>query len=301
MKKIALVTVLYESDHVLSDFLKSLAAQTFTNYHLYIIDNSPNTTTERVIKEQLTDISYTHIKNGKNVGVARGNNQGIIESTKSKCKYTLLLNNDITFENPELLSSIVDYADKHEENLIVPKIKHSQSKKIWMAGGRIVEWKGIVVHEGQGKPDLSRYNIPGYVNYAPTCFILINNIVFKHVGLMDEGYFVYYDDVDFVYRCNKQGYRIFYKPDLTIFHNVGNSSGGSESLFTIYYNNRNRIYFIRKNLSGLIGGIALLYSYSRFVKFLFKGKKKFLQLRRAVKDGMSLPINRDSDDLLLVS
>jgi len=75
--------------------------------------------------------------------------------------------------------------------------------------------------------------------------------VFERIGLMDERYFVYYDDTDFVFRCLKHGLRLVYQGSAELRHKVSSSTGGGGSDFSIYYYNRNRLFFIRKNYVGL--------------------------------------------------
>src|SRR6218665_1909533 len=252
MASIGLVTVLYNSDDVLDAFFKSLSEQSFADYHLYMIDNSVSESSTQLIKE-LTDKyaikNYDHIKNENNEGVAKGNNQGIEKALKDGSEYVLLLNNDIEFDQKNLLGGLYTHANQNEEKIIIPKIFYSGTNKIWMAGGTMLESRGCGIHIGDGVEDGGQYDKQAYFTYAPTCFMLIRKDVFEKTGVMDEKYFVYYDDTDFVYRALKKGFKILYLPEFVIQHRVAYSTGGGESLFSIYYWNRNRMYFILKNLN----------------------------------------------------
>ncbi len=271
MKKTGLVTVLYKSDNVLEGFFKSLSIQDYGNYILYIIDNSPSPQTTSLLnqleKQYILSGKLVYVSNEKNVGVAEGNNQGIILALKDNCDYVLLLNNDIEFRQPQLLTTLVNIASDRNEKIIVPKIFFSDSKTIWTAGGAFDMKRALTIHYGEGEPDSSRFNTPGYCEYAPTCFMLIDREVFERTGLMDSNYFVYYDDSDFIYRTNKMGYRIFYEPSQVIDHKVGNSTGFFSNTY-IYYYNRNRLYFIVKNFpfAAAVRAIAY-YTASRIVSF----------------------------------
>jgi GT2 family glycosyltransferase len=288
MSKIGLVTVLYKSDDVLTDFFKSLSNQTYKDYHLYLINNSPSDFSDKLIEnlvEEYPVSAYTYIKNTDNFGVAKGNNQGIEMALADNADYVLLLNNDIEFTQTYLLEQIVHYSIQNGEHLVIPKIFYHGTRRIWMAGGKLLKNKGITKHFGIGKLDEPKYNIKGYFEYAPTCFMLISKTVFEKIGLMDEKYFVYYDDTDFIYRAIKDGFKIFYVPELEVFHKVSYITGGGKSLFGIYYGNRNRIYFISKNFQGINYLISMLYTTFTFViklliykkehrKFLIKGTKE---------------------------
>ena len=158
-----------------------------------------------------------------------------------------------------------------------------------MAGGKMIHNKGIINHVGDGEEDSSKFNNPQYFDYAPTCFMLIKNEIFRKIGLIDEKYFVYYDDTDFIYRAVKDGNRIFYMPNLVILHKVSSSTGGNESSFSIYYSNRNRIYFIRKNYKGLDFIIPISFTLiTRVIKYLQYGAEQKRNLYKAVVEGLKM-------------
>jgi len=275
--KIGLVTVLYNSKEVLVGFFESLAKQTYKNYVLYIIDNSPDDIALNEAKKlaQQHNIPTEFIKNNANLGVAKGNNQGIEKSLEFGCDYVLLLNNDIEFDE-NTIQNMLEYAEDKNESIIVPKIYYYGSNILWMAGGYISKIRGVTPHRGEGEEDHGQYDNIEYINYAPTCFMLIKSEVFLKVGLMDEKYFVYYDDTDFIYRANSLGYKIVYLPKCVVEHKISFSTGGGESLFSIYYLTRNRIYFIRKNFNLCYKLISLSFFYStRVIKyFLYNAEQK---------------------------
>ncbi|WP_248464289.1 glycosyltransferase family 2 protein [Pectobacterium versatile] len=261
--KVGLVTVLYNGVEVLADFFKSLSSQEFPNYILYVIDNSPDAVAIDMSRRLAREYSIPCVfhKCESNIGVAAGNNIGIKRSIKDGCDYTILLNNDIDF-NHNTLSDLISFTRLHNEKLVVPKIYYAGTNRIWMAGGKLSKYKGSTTHRGEGEVDSGAYDSIEYIDYAPTCFMLIDNSVFSTVGFMDEKYFVYYDDTDFVYRATKWGYKICYFPDVLINHKVSISTGGDRSPFSIYYGNRNRFYFINKNYTGLFKYVSLIFFLS---------------------------------------
>lgn len=203
--KIGIVTILYNSEAVLDDFFESLSHQTFKNFILYIVDNlSPDNSLSRAKSlGGKVDFECVYIENDQNFGVAKGNNIGIKAALKDGCNYILLSNNDIvlnsnTIEN--LLSGIVSY----KADLAVPKIYFwNTNKLLWMAGGKFRWLQGTTLHFGFRQPDSAKFNQLKAIEYAPTCFMLIKSKIFKEIGYMDEVYFVYYDDSDFLWRVRK--------------------------------------------------------------------------------------------------
>lgn len=290
MATIGLVTVLFRSDEVLPDFFKSISRQTHKDYILYLVDNSESATTDAIISQCLKEYpvtAYRHIKTGGNIGVAAGNNTGIKLSLADNCSHILILNNDIEIEQDFMFSKLLSLADAGE-SMIVPKIYYYDEKKIWMAGGYMDKWRALGVHYGYNQKDKPKYNIARHVTYSPTCFMLVKKEVFDATGIMDEKYFAYYDDTDFVLRATKLGYKIWYEPSLELMHKVS-SSVGTNSPFYVYYSNRNKIYFIRKNFKGLQRYFALLYTLiSRIAFWVGFDKARKQKLVQGLKDGFKM-------------
>ncbi len=294
MAKLGLVTVLFKSDDVLEDFFKSISLQLFTDYHLYLIDNSPSEQTDALLnqsKGQYNVTTLTHIKNPENYGVAKGNNQGIELALKDGATHIILLNNDIEFDQPFLFNELMDCAINKQEDIVIPKILYHGTRKIWMAGGKFIHYKGTSATIGDMQEDAEIYNKEKHFDYAPTCFMLLSRKVFNEIGTMDEKYFVYYDDNDFIIRAVNHGFKIYYLPKLEVFHKVSFSTGGHESLFSIYYLNRNRIYFINKSYSFPLKQIALAHTLvTKSIRGILYDKARRNKLIESFKDGFKMKV-----------
>lgn len=259
---LGIVTVLYNSDDVLPGFFESLAAQKRPHsFRLYVIDNSAQDSGSRLsetLARRHNIDAHVHFNNA-NVGVAKGNNQGIELALADGCNQVLLANNDTEFGPNTLKLLQASLADSREQ-AATPKIMYNdEPNRLWYGGGHINAWTMRTPHHGMDQIDHGQCDAAKYVGYAPTCFMLLDTTVFQTVGRMDEQYFVYYDDTDFVWRMTSSGVRIRYVSNAVVLHKVSSSTGGDRSPFSVYYTNRNRIYFIRKNLQGLQKFVALGY------------------------------------------
>ena len=252
MPTIGIVTVLYNSDDVLADFFASLAAQVGVAFRLYVIDNSATDSgleASKVLAARY-GIDAVFVFNNANLGVAKGNNQGIELALADGCSHVLLANNDTQF-GPETIRLLVAALQASGDQVAAPKIMfHDEPTLLWYGGGHIDKWTMRTPHYGLKQIDRGQFDGLAHVGYAPTCFMLIESSVFKRTGMMDEQFFVYYDDTDFVWRMSALGIRIRFEPRSVVLHKVSTSTGGERSPFTLYYTNRNRVYFIRKNLHG---------------------------------------------------
>ena len=269
MEKIGLVTITYNSDSVLRDFLDSTLKQSFQNFIIYIIDNNSQDKTFNILEEYLDD-RIVLIKNSKNVGVAKANNQGIKLALKEGCSQVLIINNDIEFEE-HLFQKMLTIQKKNDCSLVVPKMMYFDNPDhIWYAGSDFIKRKGYLpIHKGMKQKDEGKFDGIFQVEYAPTCCLLVKKQVFEDVGFMDEKYFVYFDDTDFSYRVLIDGrHKLFYFSDVKFYHKVGSLTKSVyshkkkeyRSDFFIKQNTRNHVYFLKK-----IGGI---FAYS-FLLFLF--------------------------------
>ena len=269
MEKIGLVTITYNSAHVLRGFLDSVLNQTFQNFIIYIIDNNSQDKTFNIL-EEYSDDRIVLIKNFENVGVAKANNQGIKLSLKDGCSQVLIINNDIEFEE-HLFQKMLNIQKENNCSLVVPKMMYFDNPNhIWYAGSDFVKTKGFLpIHKGMRQKDEGKFDGVFQVEYAPTCCLLVKKQVFEDVGFMDEKYFVYFDDTDFSYRVLIDGrHKLFYFSDVKFYHKVGSLTKSVDidnkkeyrSDFFIKQNTRNHVYFLKK-----IGGI---FAYS-FLLFLF--------------------------------
>jgi len=290
---IGIVTVLYNADEVLPDFFASLAVQAGVKLKLYVIDNGTKDTGSVLSRELAAQyqIDVEIVFNNENVGVARGNNQGIEMALAHGCDYVLLANNDTEFLDPIAIATLLRHTEAAGALASVPKIIYHGTNRIWCAGGWFSRLKAITPHVGYQEEDRGQFDEEMFTEYAPTCFMLLHKSVFDRVGLMDEKYFVYYDDCDFVWRMGDAGIRLLYVPTSLIAHKVAVSTGGTNSTFTLYYTTRNRVYFSRKLLPWVQSRIAITYSIVamavKCVKFSPAARSSVL---KGFKDGFALPV-----------
>ena len=292
-KLVGIVTVLYNSDDVLDGFFASLATQSNVRLHLYVIDNGATPSGTEIARELAVrhGIAADFVFNNANVGVARGNNQGIELALRDGCTHVLLANNDTEFAS-DTISKLVD-ALVDGERVATPKITyHGTDSLIWFGGGAISPWTALVPHFGMLERDNGQCDGPRHTDYAPTCFMLLEASVLRQVGRMDERYFVYYDDADFVWRMSQQNLRIRYVANSIVEHKVSTSTGGADSPFTVYWTNRNRIYFIRKNFHGMRRLFALTYALStRLLRVAGMRGPLARRMCAGIWDGFRLPLH----------
>lgn len=290
---IGVVTVTYNSAKVLPDFLFSMAQQTHRDYLLFAIDNASADDSLRLLREW-GDKRLRIIPNSDNRGVAGGNNQGIKAALKAGCASVLLINNDTCFE-PTLIADLDAGLMRHAVDMTCPKIMYyDEPNRIWAAGGGFQLWWGSrSFHCGEGEVDHGQFEHPRLVPYVPTCCVLIRKEVFENVGLMDERYFVYWDDTDFMFRAKRRGVKLLYLPTVKLLHKVGSLTGGgdNDSPFAVRFGTRNSLLFMLKHFGILLSlPWMALCQVIWFLKLFLRMKPKswFLQKQRAFAESISL-------------
>jgi hypothetical protein len=180
--------------------------------------------------------------------------------------------------------------------MIAPVIYFYDSPNtIWAAGGGFNPLLGYrSYHRGEGEKDTSQYNESVAVTFAPACCILVRRDVFEVIGCMDERYFVYGDDVDFMYRAFKANLLTRIVPSAKLWHKVHSLTGGAESDFTYYYGARGRALFLYKHLNRAAAfiwtSLHAMYDLCRAVfrkSFRHPCKTKW----RGMKEGRSVALN----------
>ncbi|KQM87985.1 hypothetical protein ASE70_17070 [Sphingomonas sp. Leaf22] len=288
-----MVTVTYNGETVWPEFFDSMLAQLGVEWHLIVVDNaSTDRTTDMVRAAQ--DARITLIANDRNAGVAEGNNQGTQWALDHGYDEILLINNDTAF-GPDLLQRLSATLEQSGAGAVSALIPYYDQPDIsWYSGGHFSKPRGMLsLHDGQGKL-FSVGDAPFPTDYAPTCCVLFRAEVFKRVGLMDETYFVYWDDVDFLWRMKRAGIKIVVDPAAVMLHKVSISTGGRQSDFSIRYGHRNQIYFARKFFGPVYAAYVTVFSTSTGLGRVVLGKDSGRQWRlrlKAMSEGwkMQLP------------
>ena len=279
--KIGLVTITLNSENVITGFINSVNNQNYSNYRLYVIDNNSTDNTLGKLNELVNKDKIVIIENNFNNGVAGGNNQGILKALEEGCEYVILINNDTEFEE-SLLLKLLNTAQKLKYSIVVPKmLYYSEPEIIWFGGGYLKRSAGFRnYHVGMGEKDDGQYT-DKEITYAPTCCALIHRSVFNDVGLMDEKYFVYFDDTDFWYRVMKHGkHKMIYINEVLFYHKVGSLTKSKNGTrynfkfgdFAIKYTTRNRVYYLRKQKTPLSYFNLIWFWFRINLRFLFSGK-----------------------------
>jgi GT2 family glycosyltransferase len=183
------------------------------------------------------------------------NNRGIDIALGDGADFVLLLNND-TEVDPDFLDRMVHAAAGDPSvGMVGPKIYYYEPPdEIWYAGGIVSLWRGLIAHRGIRQRDRGQYDEPGDTGYITACAVLVSRPCIERVGVLDDEYFIYGEDVDWCYRARRAGFRVVYEPGARVWHKVSSSSGGQNvpggmTPFKVRHKIRSMLMFFRRYAS----------------------------------------------------
>jgi len=246
--KVAVIMINYNGFSDTRECLESLYATVYPSYRVFLIDNgSSNHEADKL--EELYGQSVTLIRSAMNLGFAGGNNAGILAALESfDPDYYLFLNNDTTVD-PEFIDHLVAAAEVNPEvGALVGKIKlYNDPTKIESTGLNFSWWRGQSYRRSFRSYDIG-HDIIKDVDGASTNDFMVSRQAVQDVGLFDNDFFIYHDDIDYCIRLKQAGYRILFVPASRIYHKVGASTKSSGIAY--YYLARNNLKLMRKHTRG---------------------------------------------------
>jgi GT2 family glycosyltransferase len=251
----AIVLVCWNNKAYLEPCLASLYARPLqSSFEVVVVDNGSTDGSQTMLQERFPEVRL--IQNAGNVGLGRASNQGI-EATRSR--HVLLLNND-TLVNAASLDALVAFLDAHPEAGAV--------------GGKLLNEDGTVQACYQRFSTLGEEFLiatrlgeglwPGYpatvdddrrqeVGWISSACVLLRRAALDQVGLLDESYFIYGDEVDLQFRLHRAGWKVYYLPESTTVHFGGRSMNRWSRRKMVY---RGKMLFYQKHY-GTVRTVAL--------------------------------------------
>lgn len=227
-KKLTVSIVTYNNETVIEKALKSIEQSTLPpyEYDVMVVDNSSKDNTPDIIASKYPGFSLVH---SKNIGYGAGHNKAIRLISRN-ADYHLVMNPDVYF-GEDVLRKLIDFMDKHPEiGLVMPKILYPDDQIQYLCkllptpfdliGRRFIPgflkpvFKKRFDHYEFRDRD---YNRVMQVPHLSGCFMMLRTEVFETVGLFDERFFMYLEDVDYSRRVHTR-YKTVYYPEVSVYH-----------------------------------------------------------------------------------
>ena len=211
--------------------LRTLTRQTWQPLQVIVVDNGSTDGSVSQIRsfmagEEDASTSFSLLESPENVGYSSGANLGVREALRRGAEFVWLLNNDTECPS-DTLEKLVRAANQQPDAGIIGTVLyyHSDPGKVqaW-GGGRIHRWLGVASHvhapvaQAQG-------------SYTTFASVLVRAAVFHQIGLLHEGFFMYYDDADFCLRMERTRWKIAIAADTAVLHKESASTEGPRDPF----------------------------------------------------------------------
>ena len=233
--RLAIITINYNDSENTINLLESLRNQTDKDFEIYVVDNDSKDV-DQLMDYKTTETNIVYIKNDRNLGFSGGNNVGIRKAFQNGANWVLLLNNDTMPESHLVEHLRVDLEGR--EGIVGLPLNEGNGTAF---GGQIQWLKPTLRHSyNQTKMDETQAYVIGGA-------MLIHEDVFNRIGLLDEKYFLYFEDADFCQRARKAKIPISFISDIKTSHAVSSSTKKLGSPLLMRYHYRNALYFNLKN------------------------------------------------------
>lgn len=294
---ISLITINYNQAAVTCDLLDSTRTLTYPNVEVIVVDNgSKDDLVQRLQRGNYPNVVL--VRSEENLGFSGGNNLGL---QYAKGDYYFFLNND-TIVTPDLLEKLMlPFSEQPNVGVVCPKIRfHDQPQVIQYAGYHpLNEYTGRTWSVGLMEVDRGQHDQPGATWFAHGAAMLVSRAVLERAGSFDNSFFLYYEELDWSARIRRAGFQIYYQPKALIFHRESMSVGKANPM-KVYYHTRNRLWFMRRNVSGVPLLIFYLYYFflalpKALIQYALPWQSTYL---KAVKDAIIWNFNHQAKPLL---
>ncbi len=271
--------------------LESLQGVDYPAFDVLVIDNGSRRSVGPMVRAAFPAVDCVELP--INLGYAGGNNVGLRRALEMQYDFAYVLNNDAVADPGALRAAVAAAAGGDKVAAVGGKVlAFDDPSRLWMTYGAIDYRQSLVSLAGWGERDTGQYDQPRDVEWVPGCALLLSCAALRDVGLFDEEFFAYHEDVDWCTSAREHGWRIRYAPDSVVRHRGNRTLGGPSYVSPRkYLSARSTVLFARKHATGaqqlkLWASIVLTLPFV-FVRRLVTGEARGVWLKvRGWLDGL---------------
>lgn len=245
MKQTGIVICNYNKCQDVLNCIQSVLESRYTDYDLFVVDNASTDDSVAQITQKYGD-RLTLLVNKENLGGSGGFNTGLRKILASGYEYAVCLDNDILVDE-NAIGALADFLNHHPETGMVGSIVyHMEEPDYVQQYGLNIDFNNYVaetLYSNHPHDD----SIPEmmYCDTVATCSMMVRTGILSQTGIMPEDNFIYWDDMEWGYRCNLAGYKVAVTKQSVVLHRMG-AKKVSVNTFPTYYMWRNWIHFFMR-------------------------------------------------------
>lgn len=223
--------------------LESLQKQSLKP-HIILVDNGSTDGSVEFVEKEYPAIEI--VRHGNNLGYSGGVNPGFLIAQQLGSRYVAPFNNDAVADKDWLLK-LTQYLDDHTNSGIATcKLLSMDNKYIDSTGDLYTNW-GLPYPRGRGESDINKYDRETEVFAGSGAASLYRVSMLRKIGVLDDDFFAYYEDVDLSFRAQLAGWKVAFVPDSIVYHATGNTSKKLKG-FATYQTMKNLPWVYWKNV-----------------------------------------------------
>jgi GT2 family glycosyltransferase len=273
--KCSVIVLNYNGMKFIERCFKSLLLTTYPRFEILFVDNCSKDGSREWLENEVRKLNRDNIKYiplDKNYGFAKGNNIGI-RFSDPQSEFIILLNNDTEVES-DWMEKLVSFMLKYNDVGIAQcKLRSLKNRSCIDSGGGVIDYIGRVLIIGSGEYDDERFRKPYEIFYAQGAAIVIRRKILRKIGLLDEDYFINYEETDLCWRCWLHGMKVAFIPDSIVYHYGSATISSGEDLpkpSVLYHSRKNQIATLIKNYSVRNAIKYIVHLYVRYIFFTVK-------------------------------
>lgn len=209
---VTIIVLNWNAARFLPGCLQALLALDYPDYRVLVVDNASTDDSIGVVQEQSPQIEL--ICNPHNHGFAAGNNSGL---RQVQTEFAVLVNPDVIVPEGWLKQLLQPLLLDESIGVAGSKLTYPDGT-LQYAGGSIEGAQAFPSHAGYQEQDTGQHDRLQDVTYVVGAAMALRTTMLKQIGLLDEGFFLYYEDVDLCVRASRNGYRVVYVPEARAVH-----------------------------------------------------------------------------------
>jgi GT2 family glycosyltransferase len=224
--------------------LDALQEQTYPYLEVILVDNGSTDGSQGLVADRYPEVRLLALEH--NLGLTGGNNQGF---RAAQGEFLISLNNDTEVDSGFVEALVTALLDHPAAGMAAAKMLLFDQRDTLHSAGDGYGLDGIPFNRGVWQRDEGQFDEPGWIFGGCGGAVAYRRAMLHEIGLFDESFFMYCEDVDLNWRSQLAGWKCWYAPEAVVYHKLSATGGGSVASF---YTGRNTLWVIAKNYPGTL-------------------------------------------------